>query len=129
MSITSFSEAPWVQYPPPRTPVHPPIRRMPGERLEVRLIVPGDQRPARELDAVDVPALAVLEDRDPRVGVRDAVDRRQVLRPEGVAEQRRAEEEVQEAPVRDAEDALAPGGQPRLHAQHAAQDLVEGLGA
>src|SRR5262249_20441634 len=74
--------------------------------LQVCLIVPGLQRPAAEVDALDRPVLAVVEDRDPGVHVRDAVERPQVLRGEGLAEDRRAEEEVQEAPVRDAQDAL-----------------------
>ena len=49
----------------------------------------------------------MLEERDAGVDVRHPVQRRQVRGREVLAEDRGAEEEVQEAPVRDAEDAFA----------------------
>ena len=55
-----------------------------------------------------------MEERDAGVRVRDPVQRREMRGRELLAEDRGAEEEVQEAPVRDAEDALAL--QPRLQA-------------
>src|SRR5262249_44215405 len=93
------------------------------------LVVPGDQGPAGELDAVDVPALAAVEDRDAGVGVHDAVEAEQVLRAELVAVHGRAQEPVKEAPVSDAQDALRAWRQPLLHAVDAAEDVVERLRA
>src|SRR3954447_26702620 len=40
-----------------------------SDALEVVLVVPGDERPAGEVDAVDLPALAVIEQRDAGVRV------------------------------------------------------------
>jgi len=92
----------------------------------VCLVVPGLQRPAVEADALDQVVAAVVEERDARVDVRDPVQRREVLGREGLAEDRRAEEEVQEAPVRDAEDALV--GEPLLQAVLDAVDARDDLG-
>src|SRR4051812_22281436 len=97
----------------------------------MRAVVPRRQRPAVERDALDHVVAALLEDRDAGVDVRHAVERRQVLRGEVLAEDRGAEEEVHEAPVRDAEDALVldAGLQPLAHALDAGHDGGERLGA
>ena len=87
---------------------------------EVALVVPGLQRPAVEVDAVDDVVLAALEDRDPGVRMRDPEQRREMVRGELVAEDRAAEEEVHEAPVRDAQHGVVARGQPLLHAVDAA---------
>src|SRR3954467_11862323 len=78
----------------------------PARSSQMRAVVPRRQRPAVERDALDHVVAAFLEDRDAGVDVRHAVQRRQVLRGEVLAEDRGAEEEVHEAPVRDAEHAL-----------------------
>ena len=53
----------------------------------------------------------------------------QVVRGELVAEDRAAEEEVDEAPVRDAQHGVVADGEPLLHAVDPRQDRVEGLRA
>src|SRR4051812_7987408 len=49
-------------------------------RSEVRAVVPGQERPAVEVDALDQVLAAALEERDPGVDVRHAVERRQMGR-------------------------------------------------
>src|SRR3954452_16008752 len=103
----------------------------PARSSQMRALVPRRQRPAVERDALDHVVAALLEDRDAGVDVRHAVERRQLLRPEVLTEDRGAEEEVHEAPVRDAEHALVLDAcaEPVGHAPEAADDGGERLGA
>src|SRR4051794_20899243 len=76
--------------------------------LQVRLVVPGGDAPAGEVHAVH-PALPALEHADPRVRMPGQPEPRELLRPEVLAEQRQAEQEVQPAVVGDEQHALVTG--------------------